>query len=208
MKITSIEAAAAVLGVAPEASKAEIDSAYKQRARLLHPDRFEAGSAQQQVANESMQQLNEARDFILNYVPPKNPVPQQTSYTPAEEESYREMTPEEREEYRAYQRSQQILEEKEYRRLAIKELRKYGIIMSILIILELIGIYLLATQKTAVIYLAWVLIVFVFLAPIGKRFLDTWYTMLDITKTIRDIKWTDRQEAKEFKKTNKRKKKK
>lgn len=61
----SAEAAAAVLGVPVDASDEEVASAYRARARLLHPDRQVEGSALQGTASAAMTQLNEARDVLL-----------------------------------------------------------------------------------------------------------------------------------------------
>jgi hypothetical protein len=214
MKITSIEVAAAIIGVSSDATKEEIDSAYKQRARLLHPDRFDAGSKQQETANESMQQLNEARDFMANYKPSKTPPTASSGYSqpsPSTEAEptyvYREMTDEEIEEERVRLRNQQIIEEKQYRQFFTKELIKYGVINSVLLILGLVNVYFIATVRNPVMFYIFLAVVFIILVPMVKRLIDRWYGLIDSLQRIRGIKVVDRKESKAFKKNLKRKKK-
>jgi hypothetical protein len=57
--------AAAILGIPPSATPQEARKAYLARARLLHPDRFAGGSAQDlAAANTAMAQLNEAYEVM------------------------------------------------------------------------------------------------------------------------------------------------
>lgn len=57
----TVEQAAAVLGVSATASHAEVTSAYRVRARLVHPDRLSGAPVSERVtASIAMQQLNEA----------------------------------------------------------------------------------------------------------------------------------------------------
>lgn len=64
----SIEVASALLGIGINSSKDEILSAFKARARLVHPDLFEVESKAKVTAEESMKQLNIAKEIMLNYV--------------------------------------------------------------------------------------------------------------------------------------------
>lgn len=52
-----------VLGVSPNASEEEIKSAYRALAKKYHPDKY-AGSDLADLANEKMQEINEAYDTI------------------------------------------------------------------------------------------------------------------------------------------------
>lgn len=54
-----------VLGVSPSASDAEIKKAYRQLAKKYHPDNY-ADSAMAELAQEKMQEINEAYDSIMN----------------------------------------------------------------------------------------------------------------------------------------------
>jgi hypothetical protein len=55
-----------VIGVAPEASAAEIRDAYLLRSKVLHPDRFDAARqpAEWKLANELLRELNEAYSVL------------------------------------------------------------------------------------------------------------------------------------------------
>jgi len=58
-----------ILGVADSASAAEIEAAFKARAREVHPDRVEPGSPYlQQVAAEAFKDLAEAKSVLLDPV--------------------------------------------------------------------------------------------------------------------------------------------
>ena len=54
-----------VLGVPRGASDEEVKHAYRELAKKYHPDNY-AGSPLQDVANEKMQEINEAYDFIIS----------------------------------------------------------------------------------------------------------------------------------------------
>lgn len=59
--------AAAVLGVAPSASRDEVQSAFRSHARLLHPDRFSTAPEEDRaVASVAMQRLIRARAVLLH----------------------------------------------------------------------------------------------------------------------------------------------
>ena len=53
-----------VLGVSPEATDEEIKSAYRQLVRKYHPDNY-ADSPLADLANEKMQEINEAYDMVM-----------------------------------------------------------------------------------------------------------------------------------------------
>ncbi len=54
-----------VLGVSPNASEEEVKSAYRQLVKKYHPDNY-ADSPLADLANEKMQEVNEAYDMIIN----------------------------------------------------------------------------------------------------------------------------------------------
>ena len=54
-----------VLGVSPNASEEEVKSAYRQLAKKYHPDNY-ADSPLADLANEKMQEINEAYDMVIN----------------------------------------------------------------------------------------------------------------------------------------------
>ena len=54
-----------VLGVSRSASADEIKAAYRSLAKKYHPDNY-TGSPLQEVANEKMQEINEAYDAIIS----------------------------------------------------------------------------------------------------------------------------------------------
>lgn len=73
MTTLTVEAAAALLGVPASATPADVDAAWKIRARLMHPDRQPDGSKAQLEAQEMMKQLNEARDILTGKLKPADP---------------------------------------------------------------------------------------------------------------------------------------
>ena len=58
-----------VLGVSPEATDEEIKSAYRQLVKKYHPDNY-ADSPLADLANEKMQEINEAYDMVMKSVEP------------------------------------------------------------------------------------------------------------------------------------------
>ncbi len=56
-----------VLGVSPNASEEEVKSAYRQLAKKYHPDNY-ADSPLADLANEKMQEINEAYDMVINRI--------------------------------------------------------------------------------------------------------------------------------------------
>ena len=54
-----------VLGVSPNASEEEVKSAYRQLVKKYHPDNY-ADSPLADLANEKMQEVNEAYDMVMN----------------------------------------------------------------------------------------------------------------------------------------------
>lgn len=54
-----------VLGVSPSATDDEVKAAYRALAKKYHPDNFQQDGAAAELAQEKMQQLNEAYDAII-----------------------------------------------------------------------------------------------------------------------------------------------
>ena len=54
-----------VLGVSPDASEEELKAAYRELAKKYHPDNY-ADSPLADLANEKMQEVNEAYDMAVN----------------------------------------------------------------------------------------------------------------------------------------------
>ena len=57
-----------VLGVSPNASEEEVKAAYRELAKKYHPDNY-ADSPLADLANEKMQEINEAYDMITRRLP-------------------------------------------------------------------------------------------------------------------------------------------
>ena len=53
-----------ILGVSPNASDEEIKNAYRALARKYHPDNYDSDNPLKDLANEKMQQINQAYDEI------------------------------------------------------------------------------------------------------------------------------------------------
>jgi DnaJ domain len=62
--IARLEHAYRVLGALRNGSALEIRRAYHHQARIWHPDKYAAGSPQQQVATARMREINEAYELI------------------------------------------------------------------------------------------------------------------------------------------------
>jgi len=58
-----------VLEVEPGASQNEIKQAYKDLAKVWHPDRFTDNPRLQQKAEEKLKQINTAYEFLKSYQP-------------------------------------------------------------------------------------------------------------------------------------------
>jgi molecular chaperone DnaJ len=54
-----------VLGVSPSATDDEIKTAYRNLAKKYHPDNFQSDTAAAELAQEKMQQINEAYDAVI-----------------------------------------------------------------------------------------------------------------------------------------------
>jgi hypothetical protein len=159
----TVEVAAAILGISIDADRETIDKAWKARARLVHPDRFEAGSSSQDVATESMKQLNTAKEvMIANIGKPKptastskpsnssqnaKPSTSSTNASPSTQEpQYRPMTAQEEEEERVKFRAGQLQDEKDYLRAVVKSFAIYFGLFLIPAIATLVSIYILLFQ--------------------------------------------------------------
>jgi len=53
-----------VLDLSPDAGESDISDAYRLLASMLHPDKFQEGSRQQEVAGHKMRELNEAHSVL------------------------------------------------------------------------------------------------------------------------------------------------
>ncbi len=76
--------AAALLGVRPDSSSAEVDAAFRVLAGLTHPDRFPEGSASWEDATRGMQDLVEARRTLATTTAEPAPVAHTSSGEPVE----------------------------------------------------------------------------------------------------------------------------
>ena len=54
-----------VLGVSPTATDDEVKTAYRNLAKKYHPDNFNQDPAAAEMAQEKMQQINEAYDSVI-----------------------------------------------------------------------------------------------------------------------------------------------
>ncbi|WP_419817972.1 J domain-containing protein [Glaciibacter flavus] len=89
----SLDQAAAVLGVSPSATDAQIRAAYRARARAAHPDRFADGTARQRAeASERFILVGRAYDELSRHParrgggptpPPATPMPRPADSSPA-----------------------------------------------------------------------------------------------------------------------------
>ena len=59
------------LDLRPEASTAEIKTAYRDLAKVWHPDRFSNDSSLQEKAQKRLQSINEAYEALRDYDPTK-----------------------------------------------------------------------------------------------------------------------------------------
>ncbi|MGI0490041.1 J domain-containing protein, partial [Pantanalinema rosaneae CENA516] len=59
-----------LLGLQPGASQAEVKQAYRELAKVWHPDRYTQDAHQQRQAEEKLKQLNEAYQRLKDYQPP------------------------------------------------------------------------------------------------------------------------------------------
>ena len=60
-----------LLGVAPGASARQVESAFRKRVRVSHPDRYPPGSEAAEDATVVMQQLTDARRVLSETAPPR-----------------------------------------------------------------------------------------------------------------------------------------
>ena len=65
----------ATLELPPEATPAEIKAAYRDLAKVWHPDRFPNHSALQEKAQKRLQSINEAFEALRDYDPTDAPRP-------------------------------------------------------------------------------------------------------------------------------------
>jgi len=57
-----------ILGLEPGASLGEVKQAYRDLAKVWHPDRFSHDPRLQQKAQEKLKEINEAYEKVLSYV--------------------------------------------------------------------------------------------------------------------------------------------
>lgn len=220
-----MEVAAAILGVEPTATREEIAAAYKVRAMVLHPDRFNAGSKSQEAATEGMKQLNEARDFMVqNHGKPFNstnnsssqqntsqPQQRRTETQPPQNQSVpepqeRQLTIEEAEEERKLLRKDQIDEEL----YVLKQLGKGFALRFAGLIGSLVGIMFSLVNTYGTNY--WPLLGLAAFGFTGLFFLKRCFiyggTMVETLGNIAAIKRIDRSELRQYNKFMKAREKK
>jgi len=72
-----------VLGLGPDATKQQIDQAYRDLIKVWHPDRFESDPSLRRKAEEKLRQLNAAYDGLRRSgIPPRDPPPTARAQTP------------------------------------------------------------------------------------------------------------------------------
>jgi hypothetical protein len=218
MSSMSAEVAAAVLGVSIDATSEQVDTAWKARARVLHPDRFESGTKAQETASESMKQLNQARDAMVEYInkpkskPSEQSSPTNTSNTTsgastgdskASEPSYRLMTPEEQEEERKLFRKAQVEEEKDVRKIIS---RTFAVHLSLLIIAVSSTLYCLLNifSSNNVYFQIGVALFGTATFFLWNRTVVRWNSLMEVSRTVSAIKNADRRESREFKKVQRK----
>lgn len=214
----SAEVAAAILGVNVDATREEIDAAWKARARVLHPDRFDSGSKAQDTATESMKQLNNARDAMVEYLNKPKPKPSnassstnsthtssKASESPSEpsEPHYRVLTPEEEENERKLFRKAQIQEEKDVFKIIA---RTFFIHLALLIPSVLLAVYcLLSVFSSNNVYYQFGIAIFgTATFFLWNRTLVRWHSLMEVSRTVSAIRNADRREQKAYKKNQRK----
>src|SRR5688572_30273827 len=72
-----------VLGLGPNATKQQIDRAYRDLVKVWHPDRFESDPSLRLKAQEKLRELNAAYDALRRPgIPPRDPAPTARAQTP------------------------------------------------------------------------------------------------------------------------------
>ena len=72
-----------VLGLGPDATKLQIDQAYRDLVKVWHPDRFESDPSLRLKATQKLRELNAAYDGLRRSgVPPRDPSPTARAQTP------------------------------------------------------------------------------------------------------------------------------
>jgi hypothetical protein len=212
------EVAAAILGISVDATKAEIDSAWKARARLVHPDRFEAGSKSQDTATESMKQLNSAKEAMIDNLgkpqtqPSSNSQPsndssnQKPQQETKQEPQYRPMTLEEQEEQRKAFRRGQVEEEKAYIKLVFKSFAIYGSVFLITAASSLISGYswIMAGSNDKMTPLAFLIVSVVASGFLWNKVAVRVNAIVESTNKITAIHSVSRSEQKEYNRLTRR----
>ena len=72
-----------VLGLGPDATKLQIDQAYRDLVKVWHPDRFESDPSLRLKATQKLRDLNAAYDGLRRSgIPPRDPSPTERAETP------------------------------------------------------------------------------------------------------------------------------